>query len=286
MPLPVHWVNQQLQSSLSVLDRGFAYGDGLFETLRFHRGQFHLLERHLQRLQLGCQRLAIPCPLESLHAHLALAAAYLQGREIAEASLRLSVNRGDALESIDGRGYGGGHGTPNVVFSLFPARLPWREVPEPADLICSDIHLPSQPLLAGIKHCNRLEQVLAATRVRRAKATEAVMLNQSGHPVSGIAANLFLVNSGRLYTPELLDCGVAGTVRDLVLHQLAADCMIHVEQRALARDELYQADEIILTNSLIGIQSVASLDARQFSTNAVADTLRACFFDRVDAESA
>ena len=62
--------------------------------------------------------------------------------------------------------------------------------------------------------------------------------------------------------------------------------MIHVEQRALARDELYQADEIILTNSLIGIQSVASLDARQFSTNAVADTLRACFFDRVDAESA
>ncbi|MCZ6828340.1 MAG: aminodeoxychorismate lyase [Gammaproteobacteria bacterium] len=285
MPLPVHWVNQQPDSSLSTLDRGFAYGDGVFETLRCHRGRFHLLEQHLQRLQLGCERLEIPCPHESLRLHLHDASNYLRSQELADATLRLTVTRGSALENECGRGYAGAHGAPNVVLSLYSARLPWRAAPPPLHLICHRTPLATQPLLAGIKHCNRLEQVLAAKAVQRVGADEAIMLNQAGRPVSAVAANLFLVIGNNLYTPDLSECGVAGTVRGVILEHLADACMIHVEQRALELEELYQAQELILSNSLVGIQSVASVESQHFSTTRVADKLRSCFFDWVDAQA-
>ena len=190
MPLPVHWVNHRKDASLSVLDRGFAYGDGLFETLRCHRGRFHLLDQHLQRLQLGCERLDIPCPQVSLQQHFRTAADYLQKHNVSDATLRLSVTRGSALDTLQGRGYAGAHGAPNVVLSLTPCRLPWRQAPAAARLIRYRTPLATQPLLAGIKHCNRLEQVLAAKAVQREQADEAILFDQGGQPVSAVAANL------------------------------------------------------------------------------------------------
>jgi len=285
MPLPVHWVNLQPDSHLSVLDRGFAYGDGLFETLRYHRGHFHLQDPHLQRLRRGCQQLDIDYPHESLQQHFATTADYLCGRDIAEATLRLSVTRGTAQDGLQGRGYAGAHGTPNVVFSVFPCKLPWRQTPAPARLILNRHPLATQPLLAGIKHCNRLEQVLAAKVVREEGVDEAIMQNQAGQVIAAVAANLFLADGGRLYTPDLSECGVAGTVRALVLEQLAATCMIHVEQRPVGLSELYQAEEVILSNSLIGIQSVANIEDHHFTATGVADQLRSCFFDWVDRQA-
>ena len=183
MPLPVHWVNHRKDASLSVLDRGFAYGDGLFETLRCHRGRFHLLDQHLQRLQLGCERLDIPCPQVSLQQHFRTAADYLQKHNVSDATLRLSVTRGSALDTLQGRGYAGAHGAPNVVLSLTPCRLPWRQVPAAARLIRYRTPLATQPLLAGIKHCNRLEQVLAAKAVQREQADEAILFDQALRPM-------------------------------------------------------------------------------------------------------
>jgi 4-amino-4-deoxychorismate lyase len=266
MPLPAHWVNLRQESSLDVRDRGFAYGDGLFETLRCHNSRIHLQDHHLQRLQRGCERLEIDYPGDAVIAHFRAASAYLADHGIPDAVLRLSVSRGNAEDAPHGRGYGGAHGTPTVVMSLHAAALPWRDVPEPAQLIFYDRPLAGQPLLAGIKHCNRLEQVLAAKSVRRAGADEAIVSDQGGRVISGVSSNLFLVTGGRMITPSLKECGVAGTVRALVLEQLAADCM--------------------LTNSLIGIRSVACLGNHSYGPTPVADKLREQFFAHVDGLSA
>jgi 4-amino-4-deoxychorismate lyase len=285
MPLPVHWVNQQQGSSLSPLDRGFAYGDGVFETLRCYRGHLHLLEQHLQRLQTGCDRLEIDCPHEALRLQLGEASKYLLEHDITDASVRLTVTRGSALETVQGRGYAGAHGAPNVALSIYPGRLPWRQAPPPLHTICHRIPLAGQPLLAGIKHCNRLEQVLAARAAQRAGAGEAIMLNQAGHPISAVAGNLFMVFGNHLYTPELWECGVAGTVRGLILEHIAQGCGISVEPKTLPLEDFHQADELILSNSLVGIQSIVRVDDQHFPATTVADTLRAGFFDWVDAQA-
>jgi 4-amino-4-deoxychorismate lyase len=286
MPLPAHWVNLQQESSLDVRDRGFAYGDGLFETLRCHRGRIHLPQNHLQRLQRGCERLGFDYPGAQVHEHFRVASTYLQDHDIADATLRLGVSRGMARDTAQGRGYGGAHGQPTIVLSLYAATLPWRCVPAPARLICYGTPLAAQPLLAGIKHCNRLEQVLAARKAREEGVDEAIMLNDRGQVICGISANLFLVTGGRMITPFLSECGVEGTVRELILERLANDCMIHVEQASIERSDLFVADELILSNSLIGIQSVSGLEGHSYSSTVVADRLRSHFFDYVDrAES-
>ena len=285
MPLPVHWVNQQQGAELSVLDRGFAYGDGVFETLRCYRGHLHLLEQHLQRMQLGCDRLEIECPQDALRQQLRTASNYLLERDVTDASLRISVTRGYALETVDGRGYAGAHEAPNVVLSIYPGRLPWRQAPAPLQATCYRIPLAAQPLLAGIKHCNRLEQVLAAKAVQRAGFGEAIMLNQAGHPVSGVAGNLFMAYGKQLYTPELSECGVAGTVRAVILAHIASRCGFAVQERTLPLQDFYQADELMLCNSLVGIQSIIEVDEQVFPETAVADKLRGDFFDWVDAQA-
>jgi 4-amino-4-deoxychorismate lyase len=281
MSSPVHWLNLKAGADPGVSDRGFRYGDSLFETLRYYRGHWQLLDFHLQRLQLGCEVLDIPFPKDDIQVQLALAVSYLQEQSLEEACGRLVVTRGDS-----DRGYAAICESPNLVFSLTAVSLGWRAVQEPARLIRCDLPLASQPRLAGLKHGNRLEQVLAAREVTREHADEGLLLNAQGEIVSAVSANVFGVFDGCLLTPSLHACGVAGTVRRLILEELATAAGMDVEVATICWADLQQAEELFLTNSLVGIWSVEQCPGRNFTSTRWGDTLRELFFERLDPTSA
>jgi 4-amino-4-deoxychorismate lyase len=271
--LLTHWVNSCQGASPEITDRLYRYGDGLFETLRFEAPQWLLSDYHLDRLKRGCDVLEIDYPGAAVTDQLELATQWLAEQRLTRAAGRLAVSRGDG-----GHGYGGQSHVPVVALTLQELALPWGQAAASAKLVSCEITLASQPRLAGIKHANRLEQVLAAREVQRRRADEGVMLNPAGEVVCAVSGNLFVACDGVLLTPPIVDCGVAGTLRRLVLEQLAERAGIVARQATLTMSDLLEADELLLTNALAGIRSVTSLDDHSFSSTALADSLREHYF--------
>ena len=246
-------VNGAEAAGVSVLERGLHYGDGLFETLGCVAGRPRFLSLHLQRLARGCARLKLPAPdLAVIGRELAALAA---GAD--RSVLKLIVTRGPA----EARGY-----APS--FTEQPTRITLRyawpqpvEEPQRARVRIGAIALAENPLLAGIKHLNRLEQVLARAEWSDPAIAEALLFSRSGTLVSGTMSNVFLVHGDTLMTPQLGLCGVEGVMRQVVL-QVAAASMIRTEERVLGRVDLAAAEEIFLTNALMGIRSVGQLEGR------------------------
>lgn len=228
-------------------DRGLAYGDGLFETMRVHRGDVPWWNDHWWRLRSGAERLGIPLPDEARVRDEATSL-FAGG---AEGVLKLLVTRGAGE-----RGY-----APPA--APVPTWLVSRHaVPVPASaglrLHPCETRLASQPMLAGIKHCNRLEQVLARAEAGRAGADEGLVLDTRGNAVGATAANVFAFMDGRWTTPAIVDCGVAGVCRARLLPALDA-C-----ERALPLADVESADAVFLCNAVRGILPVASLGAREW----------------------
>ncbi len=273
MLLPVHWFNLQLGAAPGCLDRGYRYGDSLFETLRYHRGSYHLLDYHLQRMSRGGAMLGIDCPEQRLREQLQLGADYLAEHALEQACVRLVLSRG----GCDG-GYAPTEAAGNISLTLTDIALSWGEQAAPASVICCEIALAAQPQLAGLKHSNRLEQVLAAREVAACGADEGLLLNAGGELVSAVSANVFAVFDGTLITPPIVDCGVAGTVRRLILDELAPAAGIAVAEEVLRWADLQRASEMFLCNALIGILAVASYPGHHFTCTALGDNLRQEFF--------
>ncbi len=233
-------------ASPSPLDRGLAYGDGLFETIRFTGGRAPLWGRHMQRLAAGCARLCLPLPDEGLLAREAAEVA----RGAAEAVVRITLTRG-----VGARGYA-------MPVPSNPCRIVAAFASPPAAaatyrdgvrLRLCRLRLAEQPALAGMKHLNRLEQVLARSEWSDPAIADGVLLDMSGRVVSTTMANLFAVIEDRLVTPALDRCGVAGVGRAEVL------AVREVEVRDLALDELLRASEVFLSSSVRGILPVQAL---------------------------
>lgn len=240
--------------ALPVSDRLLHYGDGLFETIAVFHGRPCLWQRHLDRLASGCRRLDIPMPDAAL---LAEEAARLC-RGVERGVLKLVISRGSG-----GRGY-----RPPVVAQ--PRRIlalhPWPDYPaaaweEGVQLRWCDTPLGLNPALAGLKHCNRLEQVLARAEWDDPAIAEGLMCDVRGQVIEGTMSNLFVLSDGRLLTPSLDHCGVAGVARALVLEVASATGM-PCEQRVLTRDAVQQADALLLSNALIGLWPVRRLATR------------------------
>lgn len=250
-------------------DRGLQYGDGLFETLEVRRGRPLFLDRHLRRLALGCRRLMIPMPDAGLLEAEALS--LTTGREAAV--LKLIVTRGSG-----GRGYR----QPDVIQ---PTRLfslhPYPEYPAhyQTNGVVADFcrqRLSCNPTLAGIKHLNRLEQVLARAEWADDGRQEGLMLDSLDRVVEGTMSNLFIVKDGALLTPGLADCGVAGIVREWILAFAAAENLPAAEV-AITVDRVLAADEAFVTNSVIGIWPVRQLAERGFAVGPVTQHIRAAY---------
>ncbi|MBN7797723.1 aminodeoxychorismate lyase [Parahaliea mediterranea] len=255
-PAELTWVDGERAHSLPLPDRGLAFGDGLFETLLLVDGRPVLLEYHRQRLARGLKVLAFPDVGRALdHTLQNVSAAAPSGA----AALRVTLTRGGGP-----RGYLPPSGArPRVIAQLAPQTRPLDAWHDPAKLGVAAIRWPTQPQLAGIKHLNRLEQVLAAKEYRRGGWDEALMLDQRGRAVSVVAGNLFAVIGDRLRTPALDSCGIAGTRRRAVMERWAPALGLAVDEAALSPADLQAARELFYCNSLVGIRAVAALgDAR------------------------
>jgi 4-amino-4-deoxychorismate lyase len=126
------------------------------------------------------------------------------------------------------------------------------------------LRLSQQPRLAGIKHLNRLENVLAASEWDNADIAEGLLMDADGNVIEGVRSNLFAVLNGTLATPSLLACGVAGIQRDRVI-AWANSNNVPLEIRALSWDEVINADELFIVNSLIGVWPVRELEQRHWT---------------------
>jgi 4-amino-4-deoxychorismate lyase len=254
-------VNGQASQTIPVDDRGFQYGDGLFETALVLNGQVRFLDEHLRRLIADCERLGIAAPnKETLLADIAQVT---QGAE--RGVLKIIVSRGSS-----GRGY---RPAPATTSTRVVGLHPLNEVPQDGlRLRWCEIRLGRNARLAGIKHLNRLEQVLAQSEWSDGEADEGLMLDTEGEVVCATSANVFAVRDGALITPDLRFCGVRGVMRAQVL-KAAAELRLTVSEEPLWPHDLETASEVFITNAVRGIRSAASLDSLQWSETGVATRL-------------
>ena len=259
-------INGENASQVAISDRGFQYGDGLFETIEVLNGRLILIEQHLQRLTLGCEKLLIPAPDKQLLLN--------------EASALTQKSHHGVLKIIITRGSGGrGYKAPDIiqptrVLSLhpYPDYLPSFQKEGIVARFCQH-RLGLNPILAGLKTLNRLEQVLARTEWSSTDIQEGIMLDLNGHVIEGTMSNVFFVKNAILYTPSLTQAGIAGIMRDFVL-RAASEQGIKIECGLFTPEQLLAADEIFVTNSIIGIWAVKQLESQPFSVGNITQTLQ------------
>lgn len=259
---PRVWVDGQASAHVSALDRGLGYGDGLFETIRFAREAAPLWDRHMQRLREGCARLRLAPPEPGLL--LQEARAVCIGMD--PAVVRITLTRG-----VGARGYRPpADSMPTRIVAAFelPPAEPGRSRDGVRVRVCS-LRLAAQPLLAGLKHLNRLEQVLARDEWDDPSIAEGLLCDADGAVVCATAANLFAVFDGALVTPALDRCGVAGVARAEIL---ALDPQVNV--RPIRLEELRDAEELFLSSSVRGILPVRELDGQVFAVGPVTRALQ------------
>ncbi len=267
------WINGKPGTQIDYRDRGLHYGDGLFETMRVADGRIALLSQHLDRLLHGGERLGIPMPARAALSREVLRAA----RSRPHAVLKLIITRGAGQ-----RGY-------RVPRPCRPMRMIICEDRPPPDAGAADkpvrvrlcrMRLSENSVLAGLKTLNRLESVLARDEWRDPRIGEGLMRDHADHIVCGTMSNVFVGHNGRFVTPLIDRCGVSGVMRRWVLETARRNRMAIREGRVHLAD-LVTADEIFLTNALIGIWTVGTVVDRKVlarpASHAMADALRARF---------
>ncbi len=249
-------INGEFREYIEVADRGFQYGDGLFETIAVINQQPVFLDRHINRIKAGCFRLQIPFPSIDL----LITEAHQLSKQSTNGILKLILTRGSG-----GRGYR----LPDIinttrVFSLFPPPNYPASLREQGIIarFC-DTRLGLNPLLAGIKHLNRLEQIMARSEWTNPDIKEGIMLDINGHIIEGTMTNLFYYKNNTLYTSVLESSGVAGVMRGVII-EICSDAGFPVIEHTFTKKELLSAEEIFVCNSIIGIWPVKQIEQTCF----------------------
>jgi 4-amino-4-deoxychorismate lyase len=265
-------INGDSGTSISAFDRGLQYGDGLFETIAVVDARPCLWGRHYGRLLAGGKRLGISIP----PAATLLAEAQREIGSSHKGVIKITVTRGEG-----GRGY---RSDPEMAATRLVHFSSWPDYPPDAGTagvsvrVCNT-RLGSTPALAGIKHLNRLEQVLARSEWSDAETSEGLMLDSLDQVIEGTMSNIFMLRDGAIHTPDLSDCGIEGVMRALVL-DVAAELGRGVHIRPIPMTELLQADSLFLTNSLIGVWPVRAVQDRTFKLEKLDRELVSAVFDR------
>ncbi|HEY7775980.1 MAG TPA: aminodeoxychorismate lyase [Kineobactrum sp.] len=253
------WVDGQQAGALPLPDRAFAYGDGLFETLLLAGQRITLQDYHFARLDDGLRRLGFPDCIATVREQVALACASVAD-ERSFSVMRVTVSRGGGP-----RGYAPpADAIPRIIITLAPVVGNPLLLSAPADLGETSVRWGTQPLLAGLKHLNRLEQVLAAADSLRGGHDEVLMLAQSGEPLSVSAGNLFICVGDQLLTPQLGEAGITGTRRQLIIESLAPACGLKVRETRLDIGQLLAADELFFCSAIAGLRPVARFRHRHW----------------------
>jgi 4-amino-4-deoxychorismate lyase len=261
-------VNGKQGNLISIRDRGFLYGDGVFRTLRVTQGKAQQWPLHYQKLQHDCAALGITCPDVGLLSD--------------ELNDLLTRHPNGVVKLIVTRGEGTrGYAPPACAEPMHLWDI--SSFPEyPADWVTHGIkaqlcrlRLSQQPRLAGIKHLNRLENVLAAAEWNDAQSgiAEGLLLDAKDNVIEGTRSNLFLVSQGKLITPDLSCCGVAGVQRDRVMAWATRHDM-PLQVRDVELDEVLRADELFLVNSIIGLWPIRELEQCSWCTFPISAQIR------------
>lgn len=243
-------LNGQVTDAPLAQDRGLHYGDGVFETVLFIAGQAPLWPWHVRRLHAGCARLGIEAP----DPEVLWREARVLLRDQARAVIKIICTRGAAR-----RGYAPTEGSPPTRLLL---RYPYTDLPEDwkrhgVDLRWCDTRWPLDPTLAGIKHLNRLHQVLARAEWRDPAIYDGLCLDTDGHVIGATSANVFVWTGSALVTPDVSRCGLSGVCRAALLERLQGRYAIRIQP--LYQEQLVSAQAIFLTNAVRGVLPVRRL---------------------------
>lgn len=262
-------INGQAGTGISPLDRGMVYGDGVFRTARVVAGQVRWWSDHMEKLGDDAARLGIPFPGEDMWRADLVALGVLPQAGV----LRLTLSRGEGP-----RGYAPPKlPRPTRILACWPDELP--AYPEAGlNLRAGTLRLASQPALAGVKHLNRLENVLARAEWDDPEIHESVLMDTKDRVVSGVMSNLFVWREGRLLTPRLDQCGVSGVARARLIAR-ARSANIPVEEADFGLDGLLAAEAVLLTNSLMGLRRAARLGERVWPETPIYPRLAALLDD-------
>lgn len=254
--LPLISVNGVFNASISPLDRGFAYGDGVFETCRYSHGCIPLWDYHYERLQCSAERLNIPIDKQLLATYLAAVLAILDGENIAHAVIKITLTRG-----VGGRGYRlPDNALPTYCIGVFQgAPLQSEHYKKGIAVRVCELRLSQVPALAGMKHLNRLEHILARAEWQDEFA-EGLLLDAQDRVIEATVSNVFAIKDNQLYTPDLSLAGVAGIMRKTIIDQLAPALDIKCSVTDIDLAFLRTADAVFLCNSVYGIWPVNSID--------------------------
>ena len=252
---PRQIINGQPAAAIAVADRGLLYGDGVFRTLRIEDGVPLWWDEHLAKLAADCQQLGIPAPDASLWqsdlAQLALQEGFQDG------ILKLIVTRGQGT-----RGYA--PPAPCLPTRILQALPPPAPEPDHLHARWCNLRLALQPALAGAKHLNRLEQVLARAEWSDPAIGEGLLCDTEGFVISGIMNNLWVLQGEHLLTPKIDRCGVAGVARSRLL-RLAPGLGLTVLETRIQPADLEAAEAVFVCNSVRGLRWLASFGDQRWS---------------------
>ncbi len=262
-------VNGLPQTQISVCDRGLAYGDGLFETLRFRNRYLPLWPFHRERLSKGAGVLGLDLELAAIEQSLETALAWAERQQFTQGVIKIIVTRGEG-----GRGYSPlAKATSKVILILKPFEAVFGQA-IPVELKSCSYRLAHNPVLAGLKHLNRLEQVMAARSVALDSTQQGLVLDIDDRIIETLHHNLFIVKNGALLTPDLANCGVAGTLRRAILEIFAPAIGRAVAVEHLSPDDLKTADEVFICNALHGIIPIGRWQDTTWAEGVVTQALR------------
>ncbi|MBT8149050.1 MAG: aminodeoxychorismate lyase [Gammaproteobacteria bacterium] len=236
-------------AALAQFNRLGLFGDGLFETMFVNRRNIHLRDYHMQRLAKGLRVLQFETGLAQVESEIdALLASLKQSNS--QHRLKLVISRGTGRSGYSPKGC-------QQQRLLVAEPFAFVQSP-PASIAASKLRLASQPLLAGLKHCNRLEQVLAKIEQETSGRDDLLLCSQHGNVVEAISSNLFVLEGQTLLTPSLTDCGVAGVMRKFVMRDVAPRLGLAVSELEFPVQRLAASDGVLLTNSLQGVRLVST----------------------------
>lgn len=266
------FVNYQRDDSLCVTDRGFAYGDGVFETIHASSQCFFQLNDHLSRLYRGLKKLGMPFSHDQKQQLTYFLHEKLLPLVPDESVVKIMVSRGQG-----GRGYlPPEHCDHTVVIGILSAPDYSLQVKKGVSLSVSPVPVNKNRFLAGIKHMNRLENIVAK-QLLASSDFEAVMLDANDHVIECIQSNIFWFREGRLFTPSLAQAGVQGTYRSVILSK-QSQYLVQVSDFSLKA--VMCADEVFITNSLMGIVPVTRIDNTTFPIGVHTLTLQKIMQDK------
>jgi len=251
-------VDGEISDRILAADRGLQYGDGLFETMAILHGQPRFWQAHMDRLAAGCEQLGLPVTPQAI---------LLREVQTVSAGHQNCVVKIIITRGTSGRGYAPGSPvkTNRIVCSYAWPVDPGKLVETGIRTRICALRLGLQPALAGLKHLNRLEQVLARAEWNDKAIHEGILLDPEDHVISAISSNIFLVCGDSLLTPRMDRCGVRGVMRANILKAFKSRC----QQRRIKLDMLPEADEVFVCNSVRGIFPVTRIDHWEYSIGPV-----------------